>query len=86
MQTINRKIVLNTLIKHETLTIVDLGKAENLGLVPEKGVLDGLLKDLVEGGFVEQLDNVEPPTYTITKRGIAKGKRLNEETLLQGHG
>ena len=86
MQTVNQKIVLNTLIEHETLTIVDLANEENLGMVPEEGILEEVLKDLVEGGHVEKLDNVIPPTYTITEAGIAEGKKLNEAAFLQGHG
>ena len=78
MTNITRKIVLDTLIKHETLIIDDLKKEENLGLIPDMDHLNYLLSDLLESGDVVTLNGVEPVTYTITTKGIAEGKRINE--------
>jgi hypothetical protein len=79
MSNINRQIVLNSLIKHETLTIEDIGKKENLGIVPDKIDLNSLLEELMEGGYISDLDGVVPVTYTITSKGIEEGERLNEK-------
>jgi hypothetical protein len=79
MTTINRLIVLNTLIRHETLTIVDLGKEENLGMVANKDHLNYLLIELQQSGHITLLEGTNPVTYTITVKGIKEGKRLNEE-------
>jgi hypothetical protein len=76
---LNRTIVLNTLIKHETLIIGDLSKKENLGLTPSSSHLQLLLDELIESGHVHLLAGVSPCTYTITDRGIQEGKRLEEE-------
>lgn len=76
MTTINRTIVLNSLIKHETLTITDLAKEENLGMVPDKVHLQYLIDELVESGHAHALDGVFPSTYTITTKGIQEGIRL----------
>jgi CheY-like chemotaxis protein len=81
MKTLNRKLVLDTMIKHETLTVEDVGKRENLGLVPDKVQLGYLLKELVEEGFLTMLDGALTPTYTITDKGIEKAKKLKEEEL-----
>lgn len=72
-------IVLNTLIRHETLTIDDLGKKENLGMVPNQDHLNFLLIELEQSGYIMLLDGVTPKTYTITVKGIEEGKRLNQE-------
>jgi hypothetical protein len=74
--TINRKIVLDTLIQHETLTIDDLGKKEIIGVVADKNHLQLLLTELSNGGYLEDLPGVQPLTYTITKKGIEEGVRL----------
>ena len=37
---------LNTLIRHETLTIDDLGKEENLGMIPNEDHLNFFLIEL----------------------------------------
>lgn len=79
MTTINRIIVLNTLIQHETLTIDDLAREENLGMVPNKDHLDFLLRELTDSGHITILNGVVPCTYTITEKGIHEGARLNEE-------
>jgi hypothetical protein len=78
MTSISRTVVLNTLIKHETLTITDLAKKENLGMVANKFLLNFLLDDLVKSGEVQTLNGVIPVTYTITDAGIKEGERLNE--------
>ena len=76
MTNINRTMVLNSLIKHETLTITDIAKEENLGIVPDKTHLNYLINELVESGHVHALDGVIPTTYTITTKGINEGMRL----------
>ena len=45
MNFLNRKLLLNTLIKHETLTLTDIEKEEILDLVPEKHHLQFLLDE-----------------------------------------
>jgi hypothetical protein len=75
---IDRKTVLDTLIKHETLTIDDLTKKENIGVVPDPEHLRFLLEELRDSGHLENLPGVEPLTYTITKKGIDEGVRLKE--------
>ena len=77
MATITRKIVLDTLIKHETLTITDIAKEENLGIVPDEGELRFLLGELKKKGFIQVLHGAEPCTYSITDLGIEEGKRMN---------
>lgn len=74
--TLDRKIVLETLIKHETLTIDDLGKKENIGVVADKNHLQLLLTELLNSGYLEDLPGVKPLTYTITQKGIEEGVRL----------
>jgi len=78
MSTLNRTVVLDTLIKHETLIIHDIEKEENLGFVPNKEHLRLLLEELTESGYLSILDGVTPRTYTITEKGIAEGQRLKE--------
>ena len=78
MTNISRTIIRNTLIKHETLTITDLAKEENLGMVANKVLLNFLLDELVESGEVQTLNGVIPVTYTITNKGIEEGERLNK--------
>jgi hypothetical protein len=73
---VNRKILLDTLIKHETLTVDDIAKEENLGLVPNKDQLGFLLSELSLSGHIYALSGVVPVTYTITQKGIDEGKRL----------
>jgi len=74
--TLDRKIVLDTLIKHETLTIDDLGKKENIGIVVDKHHLQLLLTELSNSGHLQDLPGVQPITYTITQKGIEEGVRL----------
>jgi len=77
MTNINRTMVLNSLIKHETLTILNVRKAEYLGMVPDRVHLNFLLNELIESKFVDTLNGVTPLTYTITTKGITEGARLN---------
>lgn len=79
MDTLNRAIVLNTLIKHETLTIDDFAKLENLGVIPKDKHLQFLIDELIESGHIHMLNGVTPATYTITKKGIKEGARLSQE-------
>lgn len=78
MSTLNRLIVLNTLISHETLTLEDLSKEENLGVIPNEHHLKFLLDELVQDAYIQQLSGAALSTYTITSKGIAEGERLNE--------
>ena len=80
MPTINRAMVLNSLIKHETLTIVDIRKSENLGVTPDNLHLNYLLNELAESGHIDTLNGVSPLTYTVTSKGIAEGARLTQNT------
>jgi hypothetical protein len=76
MLTLNRKLLLNTLIKHETLTVTDIGKEKNLGLTPNKHHLQILLDELEEDSYIQKLDGAVPCTYTVTDKGIEEGNRL----------
>lgn len=73
---VNRKILLDTLIKHETLIEDDIAKEENLGVIPNREQLDFLLSELTLSRHIVVLSGVEPVTYTITQKGIDEGKRL----------
>ncbi len=77
---LNRATVLDALIRHETLSINDIRKPENLGLVPEEKHLQFLLDELTESKHITLLASVTPHTYTITDKGIEEGNRLKEET------
>ena len=79
MSRINRTVLLNSLIKHETLTIEDIAKKENLGMTPNRDHLNFLLEELLESGDINTLQGVIPCTYTITDQGIKEGARLNEK-------
>lgn len=76
---INRKTVLDTLIKHETLTINDLSKKENLGVTASKEHLGYLLSELMESEHIQTLSGAVPCTYSITDKGIEEGARLDAE-------
>ena len=76
MLTLNRKLLLNTLIKHETLTLTDIGREKNLGLTPNKHHLKLLLDELEEDSYIQKLDGAMPCTYTVTDKGIEEGNRL----------
>lgn len=75
---VNRKILLDTLIKHETLTEDDIAKEKNLGLVPDKAQLGYLLSELALSGHILVLSGAVPVTYTITQKGIDEGMRLGQ--------
>lgn len=79
MNSLNPSLVLDTLIKHETLTIHDLSKEENLGIPCTPEEVEPLLHKLKDHGFVTALANVHPPTYTITDKGIKEGRKWKEE-------
>lgn len=76
---LNRTRVLNTLIRHETLTVDDIAKEENLGLVPNKEHLQFLLDELIASEHIHILSGAVPCTYTITDKGIEEGKRLKKQ-------
>lgn len=79
MSQLNRTVVLNTLIKHETLTIDDVALPVNIGFVPDKTHLQLLLTELTESGHLDMLNGAQPPTYTITEKGISEGNRIATE-------
>lgn len=76
MLTLNRKLLLNTLLKHETLTLTDIGKEKNLGLVPNRHHLQLLLDELEQDSYIQKLGGTVPCTYTVTEKGITEGNRL----------
>jgi DNA-binding PadR family transcriptional regulator len=76
MLSVTRRIVLETLTKHEKLTIADMAKEENLGILPDKSQLRYLLHQLTLSGFIKILDGASPLTYTITPKGIEERNRL----------
>ena len=76
MSALNRIRVLNTLAKHETLTLTDIGKKENLGLAPDMHHLQLLLNKLEQGSYIQKLNGAAVCTYTITDKGIAEANRL----------
>ena len=76
MLTLNRTLLLNTLIKHETLTLTDIGKQENLGLTPNKHHLQILLDQLEQEACIQKLNGAIRCTYTVTDKGIAEGNKL----------
>ena len=75
---IDRKVVLDTMITHETLTVTDLAKPENLGMTPDVTHLKYLLDELHQSGHLQELNGVSPLTYTITQKGIEEGVRLRK--------
>ena len=83
MSILNKNIILTTLIQHETLTIEDLLKKENLGFTPNISHLQALLIDLKKIGHIDILNNVEPVTYTITQKGIDEALQLKKSTVIE---
>ena len=79
---LSQSLILNMLVKHETLTLDDLSKEENLGLVPEEVHLHVMLDELTAGGHLVVLNGVKPSTYTITGKGIAECNRINALEIL----
>lgn len=76
MSKLSRILVLNTLIKHETLTLADLGKEENIGIAANQRHLLVLVEDLEDEGLVEKINGATISTYSVTDKGIDEGKRL----------
>ena len=74
----DRGLVLDLMISHETLTAADLAKQEMLGMTPDIAHLKYLLDELRDSGHLQQLPGVNPLTYTITKKGIEEGVRLRK--------
>lgn len=72
MLTLNRKLLLNSIIKHETLTLTDMGKEQNLGLVPNKHHLQFLLDELEQDSYIPKLGGAVPCTHTLTDKGMEK--------------
>lgn len=68
----NRNVLLHAMVKHETLTIHDIMKKENLGVEPDKGQVTNTIKELQTDGAIEQLNDIEPATFTITVKGITE--------------
>lgn len=68
----NRNVLLHAMVKHETLTINDIMKKENLGIEPDKSQVSNTIKELHKDGAIEQLNDVEPATFTITVKGITE--------------
>lgn len=78
MTSLNRPLVLDMFIRHETLTLTDASKKENLGMVPEKAHLQVLLDDLEKNGYLQKLQGAAKMTYTITEDGIAAGEHATD--------
>lgn len=79
MLTLNRTLVLQTLIKHETLIRSDIAKEENLGMIPDNDQLQSILDELNESGFIHLMDGIQLPTYTITEKGIQEAKKWSNK-------
>ena len=79
MSTLNKDVILRSLIKHETLSIDDISKEANLGMAPNVHHLKSLLIDLKSNGHIDILNDVKPVTYTITQKGIEEGVRLESK-------
>ncbi|HEX2606001.1 MAG TPA: hypothetical protein VHK91_01435, partial [Flavisolibacter sp.] len=77
MENSNRKIVLNALIKHETLSISGFREIGKVVLTQDIH-LQYLLDELIRDGHVETLNGVLPVTYTITNKGIDEGNLLHK--------
>ena len=75
---INRKLVLDAMIMHETLSVANLAKDEIFGSTPDITHLQYLLEELNSSGHLQQLPGVNPVTYTITQKGIEEGFRLRK--------
>lgn len=75
-QKLNRVMLIKCFIKHETLTMEDTLKEENIGVRTGEAHLKYLLEELTEAGLLQRLNGVEPVSYTITLKGIEEGARL----------
>lgn len=78
MTSINRNVLLHTMIKHETLTIDDILKKENLGVEANVEQVKLLINELQNDGSIEQLNDVVPETLTITVKGISEYAMLTD--------
>lgn len=74
----DRNVLLHTMVKHETLTINDIMKKENLGIEPNAGKVKNSITQLQQDGAIEQLSDVEPATFTITVKGIEEYASLTD--------
>jgi DNA-binding PadR family transcriptional regulator len=83
MNKVNPHIVLQVILAHDTLTINDLAKEENLRIEASHEELQPVLDQLQSDGLINTLDNVSPATYTITDKGIAEGARRNWRASVQ---
>ena len=82
MSVMNRTIILNTLIEHETMTIDDIALHLDAGLLSNQEHMKFLLDHLKENGHIQMLAGVTPQTYTITEDGIREGKMLHNKNHL----
>jgi len=76
---LSRTLILNTLIKHETLTIADIAKEENLGVVPNEEHLQSILDELTASNHIHILGSAKIRTYTITDKGIREVEKVKAE-------
>ena len=76
MNFVTRHLLLTTLSRYGTLTIDDIAKPENLGLLPDLSQLKYLLHQLVIRGHILVLNGAKPITYSITKEGMEENNRL----------
>ncbi len=85
MPVLTRTLILNILIKHETLTVEGIAKHIDKRMAPNLQHLNFLLDELTGIGFLKMLNGILPPTYTITSDGIAEGERLIEHPEQPNH-
>jgi hypothetical protein len=71
-------IVLQALIRHETLTFPDLLLEKNLGIALPEAYVETALQQLRSNKLVDLLNDTDPPTYTITAKGIEEGQKASE--------
>lgn len=79
MKQLNREVLLAAMTQHETLTIDDIAKVENIGFVPDAEQLRLLLRELTAKGELVQLPDVMPATFTITNKGILSDTDLQKK-------
>lgn len=77
MPLLNRKIILDTLIKHETIMLSEFGNDQNMGFKPNMVHMQLLLDELEQESFIQKLSGAVSCTYSITNKGIEEGERLN---------
>lgn len=73
---ITRKIILETLSHHQSLTLNDIRSEENLGFIPDPFQLTFLLRQLIIKEQVRVVSGVSPVTYAITGKGMEERTRL----------